>query len=81
MAKSETSLLDAARAESGNTGPRSDVDKAAERMPPNLRAEFAAALADDTISARGLSRALKARDYLVSEASIMHWRRQGRTLS
>jgi hypothetical protein len=59
---------------------KSRVHVVADMMDDDLRAEFALALADRSITAPGLSKALKARGYELTQASIQHFREHGGTL-
>ena len=83
--KSETKpsslLADEARTLVGNRGPQAAVILIAERMPPDLRAEFVAAVNDRTVPAAGLARAVTARGYKIAEQSISRFRLDGKVLA
>lgn len=72
MAKSE-SLTAAAKAYRPNR-PRNAVYQVADQMPADLRAEFAALLADESVYPIGLAEALKARGYEINAHSIRTFR-------
>jgi hypothetical protein len=74
------SLISEARTNSVIKRPRSQVLVIADMMPDDLRAEFAAALADPDVTAPGLTKALQARGFTINKASIQHWREMGHTL-
>ncbi len=65
----------------GRRGPQADVVKVADRMPPDLRAEFVAAVNDHTVPAAGLARAVTARGYEIAQQSISRFRLDGKVLA
>lgn len=75
-----SSLVDDARNLSGTTYRYKIVDMA-DSMPEPLRSEFVTAVNDLTVSTRGLSKALRARGYELSEGSIHNWRASGKVLA
>ena len=83
MVKSETKTSLTAQAYElvGNRGPRADVVKIADRMPPDLRAEFVAAVNDRNVPAAGLARAVSARGYEIAQQSISRFRLDGKVLA
>jgi hypothetical protein len=76
------SLISEAQEQSKVKRARSRVLIIADTMPDDLRAEFAKALANpnDDITAAGLAKALQARGYKITKASIQHFREQGSSL-
>jgi hypothetical protein len=50
-------------------------------MPPDLRAEFVAAVNDQTVPAAGLARAVTARGYEIAQQSISRFRLDGKVLA
>jgi hypothetical protein len=81
--KSETkpTLIAQAFESVGTRGPQAAVILIADRMPPDLRAEFVAAVNDRTVPAAGLARAVTARGYKIAEQSISRFRLDGRILA
>lgn len=67
-------ILDDARAATGGSGPHRLMPRLLEQMSDEDRAETEAALADPTVSNRGLARALTNRGYPISESAINKWR-------
>lgn len=74
------SLIADARALSEVKRTPSKVYAVADAMPADLRAEFAEALADRSVTVPGLAKALRARGYDVSVASLQHFRERGYSL-
>jgi hypothetical protein len=74
------SLISEAKEHSKIKRIRSRVHVVADTMPDDLRAEFTQALADRSITAPGLAKALRDRGYDLSSASIQHFRERGDTL-
>jgi hypothetical protein len=81
--KSETkpTLIAQAFESVGTRGPQAAVILVADRMPPDLRAEFVAAVNDRTVPAAGLARAVTARGYKIAEQSISRFRLDGKVLA
>lgn len=82
MAKSDPPSLVAQALElTGSKGPRFTVELIADKMPANLRAEFAAAVNDRSIPAAGLARAVATRGYKISGQAIARYRLDGKRLA
>ena len=60
--------------------PQSEVVKIAATMPPQLRAEFADALANPNIGAKRLAEVLTGRGYEIGYSSITNFRSSGKKL-
>ncbi len=82
MVKSGTpSLVDDALSRVGRQGPKAEVVRLADTMPPALRAEFVAAVNNPDVPAAGLARALTARGYRIREQAISRFRLRGDVLA
>ena len=82
VVKSEKpSLIAEAFAAVGTKGPQAHVVQVADRMPPDLRAEFVAAVNDPSVPAAGLARAVTARGYEIAQQSISRFRLDGKVLA
>lgn len=75
------SLVAQAHELAGRQGPKAEVVRLADTMPPDLRAEFVAAVNNPDVPAAGLSRALTARGYKIREQAISRFRLRGDVLA